>query len=388
MPWRVPKVRLTQSAKPKEGATFVVAASDSNDTTRADYICDGTADEVEINQALNALPDSGGYVHLLEGTYSIAASIAIPMDNVSLIGAGRGTILQTNANINVVNINNRVSIIISNLYILGNATGATQTGIHIINQSNFCIITNCWVVNTRLYGVILEDSDDCVISKNNISGCAAGIRIQTGSSRNRITENNCSNNSVDGISIFNTLPVSMLNSVANNICDNNDFYGIEVNWSNDITISGNVCSNNGNSGIYLLSSSMNSISDNISTSNTEHGIYVVLSNNNNFNGNQCHANVRHGIYLWVSEGNTVTENNCRDNDVNDTATYDGISLFSNADNNVISSNRCDGNDRDGIRIDDNTCDKNIVTSNQLLGNTTGALTDNGTNTEIGHNITV
>ena len=36
--------------------TFVVAANDAKDKLRSDYACDGTADQTEINNAINALP--------------------------------------------------------------------------------------------------------------------------------------------------------------------------------------------------------------------------------------------------------------------------------------------------------------------------------------------
>jgi len=68
------------------GATVCVAASDSTASgkAQADYICDGTADDVEINLAItaaNAL--SGGTVVLLDGTYTVADSI-VPLSYVTL----------------------------------------------------------------------------------------------------------------------------------------------------------------------------------------------------------------------------------------------------------------------------------------------------------------
>lgn len=40
----------------KENATLIISASNSKDTTTANYICDGTADESEINSAIGELP--------------------------------------------------------------------------------------------------------------------------------------------------------------------------------------------------------------------------------------------------------------------------------------------------------------------------------------------
>ena len=48
-------------------ATFTVAAYNSTWKAHADYVCDGTNDEVQIEAALNALPSPGGTIQLLEG---------------------------------------------------------------------------------------------------------------------------------------------------------------------------------------------------------------------------------------------------------------------------------------------------------------------------------
>jgi len=73
--------------------TFVVASDDSLHKNDADYVCDGAGDEVEINQALNALPTQGGRVILLEGTYVLAHSITIPDHYIILEGQGWNTLI-------------------------------------------------------------------------------------------------------------------------------------------------------------------------------------------------------------------------------------------------------------------------------------------------------
>lgn len=81
------------------GATFVVAASDSLNKEKADYICDGTADDVQIQAAIDALNGNGGSVVLMEGTFYINAPISISNtspadDNVTLQGQGDSTVLK------------------------------------------------------------------------------------------------------------------------------------------------------------------------------------------------------------------------------------------------------------------------------------------------------
>lgn len=63
---------------------------------------------------------------------------------------------------------------------------------------------------------------------------------------------------------------------------------------------------------------------------------------------------------------------------------DGGGAGSGADNNVVGDNRIK-DFTDGIEIQDNTCDKNIVTSNNCVG-CTNALNDAGTNTSSNNNI--
>ena len=53
-----------------------------------DYLCDGTDDDVEIQAAVNALPEEGGTIVLLEGSYSLADSVQVERDCVEIRGAG------------------------------------------------------------------------------------------------------------------------------------------------------------------------------------------------------------------------------------------------------------------------------------------------------------
>ncbi len=72
--------------------TIVIAAYNSLDTTDADHICTGTADEVVINNAINQIATTGGTLKLMEGNYTIDSSVVMA-SGVQLIGSGFGTIL-------------------------------------------------------------------------------------------------------------------------------------------------------------------------------------------------------------------------------------------------------------------------------------------------------
>ena len=82
---------------PAQSATFVVASSTSKNRDKADYLCDGTADDVQIQAAIDALPANGGKVLLLEGTYNITTGIVALKQNLTIEGQGSGTVINTAA---------------------------------------------------------------------------------------------------------------------------------------------------------------------------------------------------------------------------------------------------------------------------------------------------
>ena len=76
----------------KRYANFVIGTSTNGWTTDdCDYLCDGIADNVEIQAAINALPSSGGEIKFLSGTYVISSPISINGSaSFSLVMSGSG----------------------------------------------------------------------------------------------------------------------------------------------------------------------------------------------------------------------------------------------------------------------------------------------------------
>lgn len=64
-----------------------------------DLLCDGTDDQVEIQAALESLPENGGEIAILDGTYNISKAITVDLDttsgakNIVLFGNGPSTVL-------------------------------------------------------------------------------------------------------------------------------------------------------------------------------------------------------------------------------------------------------------------------------------------------------
>ena len=193
--------KISQSSN-KKTCRFIIGTSTSGWTTNdCDYLCDGTADDVEINAAIQALPSTGGEIVILDGTYNITADINVNKDNTTVSGNGSSTILKR-------------------MY----SSPSVSTGLFNVDGGSGCCIQNL-----RIDG-------------NSANYNGSGIRV---SSVNNIIKNNIINNSNNGILLFATNN----NIVVGNMCDYN-VNGIYLRDSNNNIIAKNTCSG-GNRGMYV-----------------------------------------------------------------------------------------------------------------------------------------
>ncbi len=114
-------------------ATVVIAAVDAPDHLKsaADFVCPGQDDHLVINAGIEALPPTGGRVHLTGGSYSIGAiegtysGVKITRSNVLLTGEGSATRLTLQdglTDINTIWIRGDLrDVIVRDLFINGNA---------------------------------------------------------------------------------------------------------------------------------------------------------------------------------------------------------------------------------------------------------------------------
>jgi len=330
----------------KKVARFVIGTSTAGWTAKdCDYLCDGVNDQVEIIQALEALPETGGEIVILDGTYNITASINILKNNVSIRGNGNATILKrkydsTDTDRGLITLNGKSGCKIQDLQIDGNKTEYTAS-------------YNC--------GICLYSSNNNTITGNTCYNNDDGILLDSSSNDNTITGNTCKNNDY-GIHLY-----SSNNTITGNTCNNNDYQGIYLRSSDNNTITGNTCNNNGY-GIYLSSSSYNTVTGNTCNNNDYHGIYLSSSSGNTITGNTCYNNYD-GILLDSSSGNTITGNTCYNND------SDGIYLGS-SNNNTVTGNTCirrTGQPSDytlsqyTIRLSGPDSSYNLISSNNCMG---------------------
>ena len=69
------------------GCSFTVCASDAQNSN-CDYVCDGTADDVQFQAAHDATSADGGRICLTEGTFVLAATVSATKKGITFIGAG------------------------------------------------------------------------------------------------------------------------------------------------------------------------------------------------------------------------------------------------------------------------------------------------------------
>ena len=186
----------------KRTCRFVIGTSTNNWTLNdCDYLCDGTADEVEINQAIQALPSTGGEIVILDGTYNITATIAMNKDNVKLSGNGSATVLkrmwdssETEGIITVTATNGGCCI--ENLFVDGNKANFSELnnhGIYLLGSSNNTITGNTCIrgtgqssdYTTSQYTIRIRSSSGYnLIAYNNVMG--KNVVIEGGSSNTSV----------------------------------------------------------------------------------------------------------------------------------------------------------------------------------------------------------
>lgn len=261
------KIDNLDNLETTKAAKFVIGSSSAGYTAQTcDYLCDGTADDVEINAAITALPENGGEIKILDGTYNITNSIIVDKMNVTISGNGNNTILKrmwdsTQEEEGIIYLS-KGRAIIENLFLDGNKT----------------IYTN--------------NNNSCILLKN----CSLSI-----------IQNVYITNSIYGLS-KTKYTASLRNMIINNIFFNCD-KPIYLNASISLTTISNNRINGGTCAIDLQYSNNNNIINNTIAAFTEKGINLISSGKNNIsNNNIVRDNYTDGQYSIFVYGPESTEN--------------------------------------------------------------------------------
>lgn len=190
--------------QPGSGATYMVAANDAPTKVKgiADYTCDGTADEVQINAAVTALPSTGGLVRLSEGTFNAATSVLIDKDSVIMVGTGwgirtggsgtgKGTMVKAATGLTTAVIFVRQaadtrplqSVILRDINVDGNSIGSGVDGIYFSSFQGLidhCQAHNCTGDGIQVQGYLAWTTYDTVVlncqaDHNTLSGIHLNI---------------------------------------------------------------------------------------------------------------------------------------------------------------------------------------------------------------------
>lgn len=274
--------------------TEIVVATDGS----GDYNCDGSADQTEIQEAIDNLPAGGGIIRIKKGTYVISSQISVLKNNVLIEGEGAATILQM---ANSANLDTQIQIgnggtttyqncAVRNIQFDGNKANQTSgsgSGVIIYGASSYKnarhIIENCWVHDSRSDGIRLIGAEDSVVKNCIVWNCGG-----------------------TAIGVFTA---SQYNSILGNVCFSNN-YGVYDNNGNYITVSGNVFRNNAY-GVYLTGAWRYAISGNVFFTQTNYDAYLIGAQRCTFVGNQCYGSswgVIMGNSASVTQHNTVTGN--------------------------------------------------------------------------------
>jgi parallel beta-helix repeat protein len=164
--------------------------------------------------------------------------------------------------------------------------------------------------------------------------------------------------------------------IDNNIAENN-YYGTQLDYSENNLISNNVVRNNGYHGIYLYYSNNNIVPNNLVKNNHANSIYLYYSDSNLVSSNLVNICQWEGIQLYYSDNNTIEKNLVKNScDV-------GIGLFYSG-NNLISNNFvANTNQYSGIYIHESS--NNIICKNLVGSNSGGIEFWNSNNNCVYHN---
>lgn len=133
--------------------TKVVAASNASPTSKAqaDYVCDGTGDNVEIQAAITAASAlGGGKVFLTEGTFSTNVTINCS-SNVTIEGAGRdATIISSAVAGKAILAEEKVNVRLDHFQVNGNQTALVSGAANIcVWSSNYTRIEDVYSYSAK-----------------------------------------------------------------------------------------------------------------------------------------------------------------------------------------------------------------------------------------------
>lgn len=363
--------------------TVTVAAANSVPIGTTTYTATGINDQNIINQAITTMGNAGGGTVLLRpGTYVIQNNIMINYDNITLTGAGWGTVLKLANNTTLFRAGLLRSMFIStkdrvikprffnqrfmHLSLHGNKGGATSssTGYGVYGTYQNSSFDDLRVHDFPAYGFDTHENPTTLTPTDNIS----------------ITNSLADHNAKNGM----TIDANFNSSFTDNVADSNTGYGIMlITDSSHNTVARNLITNNTKHGVAIQPGSTttrtpigNIIQNNLIKNNLAQGVYVSLSNYTQILNNTINDNGTHAIQLRSSSYSTVDGNNLNNNArLGSLKTYSGVYLSDASGvgeiystHNLIQNNMIIGYTKNAYKygVGEITSDDDY---NQIIGNT-------------------
>lgn len=139
------------------GHTAYVGVQNALAAHPAYFLCDGIADDVEINAAIAYVSGIGsGSVFLERETYVLASPVT-PLSGVNIFGTGWSSLLDGGAICHAIDINNQSNIMIKDIAVQTTAGGGTAfNGVNVRGGSDHIFMT--------MFGVLQSDNDGIAIT--------------------------------------------------------------------------------------------------------------------------------------------------------------------------------------------------------------------------------
>lgn len=281
-------------------STLTIAANDSTtlDKNQADYICDGTADEVQINAAITALGAGGGKITLCAGAFNIAASIAISSSDVIIEGAGIATTitLANSSDVDMISVTGTGTrnVQLKNFCLEGNkANNATSSGITIDTPYSTGdtqhTVKDIWINNVNNDGLkIINDTRVCWL-KRVVSYQSGASGFNIGGSDHTFTQLIAEGTVQNGF-LLATSNCYLVQCKAFGCSTTGDYAGFHLGGSSFMTFIGCEAQDNQQNGFFTDSSGGGHIN-----------LIGCISENNG----QAGSGDRYGVRIWDQDNWTI-----------------------------------------------------------------------------------
>jgi hypothetical protein len=213
-------------ANSKGAPDVIIAPVDGVDVNRADIVCNGENDEVQVLEAINRLPTSGGWVHLQAGNFYFGSALLTTKHNVRITGAGSATLAGTHPCTTVhsdtstaFDLNDFDGMYFANLDVQGLTVGSA-------------------------FGIGLADQSHLVLHDVSVRGFNVGISNGRGSSVMIISDCRISGAAGNGMTVSESTAF-----VTNSIISGNGDNGVETGYGANFYISNSQVNNNSGHGL-------------------------------------------------------------------------------------------------------------------------------------------